>query len=132
MVGTPVASKTGERTRCPPGESTMSIPSKVTFRDFTSSPAVEEAIRERVAKLAQLFARISYCDVVVEAPHQHHRRGNCFRVRLAIGVPGKELVVAREPASDAHADVYVAIRDAFEAARRQVEHYTTELADRHR
>jgi ribosomal subunit interface protein len=108
----------------------MSVPSKITFRNFSSSAAVEEAITAQVEKLSQRYARLSYCDVVVEAPHRHHRRGNHFHVRIALGVPGKELVVADDHANAAHTDVYLAIRDAFEAARRQLEHYTTRLADR--
>jgi hypothetical protein len=37
-------------------------------------------------------------------------------------MPGRELVVSRDPAEhDAYEDVYVAIRDAFDAAKRQVE-----------
>jgi ribosome-associated translation inhibitor RaiA len=36
-------------------------------------------------------------------------------------VPGKELVVSRDPGDvHAHKDVYVAIRDAFDAAERQL------------
>ena len=108
----------------------MSVPSKITFRNMSSSPAVEEAIRERVSKLAQLYSRIAYCDVVIEAPHRHKSHGNHFKVRVALGVPGKELVVGRNPDDATHADVYLSIRDAFEAARRQLDHYTTELAAR--
>jgi hypothetical protein len=36
-------------------------------------------------------------------------------------VPGREIVVGREPANHAHDDMNVAIRDAFDAARRQLE-----------
>jgi ribosomal subunit interface protein len=106
----------------------MPVPLKVTFRNFSSSEAVEDAVRERVAKLAQLFSRIRHCDVMLEAPHRHRRRGNSFHVRIELGVPGKELVVARESADEAHSDIYVAIRDAFEAAGRQLEHYVAGLS----
>jgi cold shock CspA family protein len=60
--------------------------------------------------------------VAVETPHRHHHRGNLFHVRIDITVPGRELVVGRSPAAHhAHEDVYVAIRDAFRAAARQLE-----------
>ena len=41
-----------------------------------------------------------------------------------MAVPGSELVVNREPRKHAsHQDVYVAIRDAFGAARRKLQNY---------
>ncbi len=54
---------------------------------------------------------------MVEAPHRHHQHGVQFNVRIDITVPGGEVVVKREP----HTDIYVAIRDAFIAARRQLQ-----------
>ncbi len=64
------------------------------------------------------------CRVVVEAPHKHHHRGNIYHVRIDITVPDEELVVSRDPGQQqTHDDVYVAIRDAFKAARRQLEDY---------
>jgi len=60
------------------------------------------------------------CRVTVEAPHRHHRDGNEFRVRIDLSVPGRDVVVGRSPPHHAHTDVYVAIKDAFRAARREV------------
>lgn len=61
---------------------------------------------------------------MVEAQHRHHQAGNLYHARIDITVPGKELVVSREPHEHhSHADAYVAIRDAFNAARRQLESY---------
>jgi cold shock CspA family protein len=45
-------------------------------------------------------------------------------VRIDLTVPGKELVVARDPSLHlAHEDVLVAIRDSFDAARRELMDY---------
>jgi cold shock CspA family protein len=45
-------------------------------------------------------------------------------VRIDLTVPGQELVVSRDPAENqAHTDAYVAVRDAFDAAKRQLEKY---------
>ena len=45
-------------------------------------------------------------------------------MRIDITVPDEELVVSRDPAKHhAHEDVYVVIRDAFDAARRQLQDY---------
>jgi cold shock CspA family protein len=59
----------------------------------------------------------------VGMPHQHKHQGNLFNVRIDIGVPGNEIVVDR----DQHEDVYVALRDAFDAAKRQLEDYSRRL-----
>ena len=100
----------------------MEIPVDIAFRGMTTSPAVESFILEWVAKLESVYDRIERCDVVVEAPHRRRRRGNQYRVRVTMSVPGGQLVVSRDPGPDeSHQDVYVAVRDTFHAARRQLE-----------
>ena len=88
------------------------------------SPAVEDRLRERAEKLDHIFDRIIACRVVVEAPHRHSRKGKLYNVRIDLSVPGKEIVANRNrPHDHAHEDVYVAIRDAFDAITRQLEDY---------
>lgn len=95
---------------------------KIAFRGMKKSSAVESLIREWAAKLDGVYDRIGRCDVVVERPHRRHRRGNQVRVRIAMSVPGGQLVVSRDPGPDeAHEDVRVAVRDSFHTARRQLE-----------
>ncbi len=36
----------------------------------------------------QAYGRIHRCDVMIEQPHHHHRRGNPFHVRIELSVPG--------------------------------------------
>ena len=97
----------------------MKTPLQITFRDIEHSDALEAHIREKAEKLETFFEPIMSCRVVVEMPHQHKHQGKFFNVRIDIGVPGKEIVVNR----DKHEDVYVSLRDAFDAARRQLEDY---------
>jgi len=100
----------------------MQIPVQITFRDMEPSAAIEERVRERAAKLERFYDRITSCRVVVEEPHLHQHKGKLFHVRVDITVPGSELVANRSPGNDhGHEDVYVAIRDAFKAAERQLE-----------
>jgi cold shock CspA family protein/ribosome-associated translation inhibitor RaiA len=95
---------------------------QVTFKEMPPSPAVEARIREEAAELEQFSDRVVRCRVVVERPHRHQRHGNLYSVRIDLTVPGHEIVVAREPSQHhAYEDVYVAVRDAFEAARRQLQ-----------
>ena len=101
----------------------MQIPMQITIRDMENSEALETHIRQKAQKLDEFFNHIMSCRVVVEMPHKHHHQGKQFNVRIDIGVPGKEIVVNR----DKHEDVYVALRDAFDAARRQLEDYGRRL-----
>jgi len=100
----------------------MHSPVDITFRGMTPSAAVEAAIGKWTARLERLHGHIQRCDVVVEEPHRHQRQGRQFHVRITLAVPGGELVVSQDPGRDeAHEDVYIAVRDAFQAARRQLE-----------
>ena len=102
----------------------MQLPVQISFRGMEPSNAVEAKIRERAAKLDRFYDRITGCRVVVESPHRHHHQGKLFHVRVDLTVPGGELAVSREPAEHhAHEDVFVAIRDAFDAVQRQLEGY---------
>jgi ribosome-associated translation inhibitor RaiA len=124
----------------------MQHPLQITFRHMEVSPAVEARIREEVGALEHFFDRITSCRVVIEAPHRHQRRGRGFHIAIDLRVPGSEIVVNHEPSSHAtlagggteksekhlefhpdHKDVQVAIRDAFAAARRQLEDYARVL-----
>jgi ribosomal subunit interface protein len=103
----------------------MKLPLEITFRNMEPSAALEENVREHAGKLDQFYDRIMSCHVVVEKDHKHHHQGNLYHVRIDLTVPGKELVVSREPEKNhAHEDVYVAVRDAFRAMRRQLEDHT--------
>lgn len=100
----------------------MDIEPQIRFRGMEPSPSVEEVIRERIDRLARFHGRITSCAVVIEAPHRHRHKGGIYRVQVDITVPGKEIVTGREQEENhAHEDVYVAIRDSFNAAQRQLE-----------
>lgn len=102
----------------------MKLPLRIGFRNMDTSPAVEAAIRERAGRLDRFFDRIIGCRVTVEAPHKHQRKGKLYAVTIDLTVPGDEIVVNHtSPRSHAHEDVYVAIRDAFNAATRLLEEH---------
>lgn len=102
----------------------IEIPLQVTFRDMPLSKAIEANIRGKATKLGSFYDRILSCRVVIETPHRHRSKGKLYHVRIDMTVPGSELVVNREPSKHAsHQDVYVAIRDAFSAARRKLQDY---------
>jgi len=97
---------------------------RIAFRNMDVSEALEQRIRTRVAELDQLCDRITACDVVVEVHHRHKSQGRTFHVRVDLALPGRTIVVRREPETNhAHEDAHVAVRDAFDSARRQLEDY---------
>jgi cold shock CspA family protein/ribosome-associated translation inhibitor RaiA len=100
----------------------MEFPLDITFRDMESSPAIEASVRRWAEKLARVYDRIVRCHVIIERPHQHQRQGQLLRVAVTLSVPGPDIVVSRNTGRlGAHEDLHVAIRDAFLAARRQLE-----------
>lgn len=97
---------------------------EITFRGMDPSLSAEMSARRWIERLRRVFADITSCHVVVEMPHRHHERHNAFHVRIELAVPGGVLAVTHDPGDlAAHDDVYVAISDAFRAARRQLQHY---------
>ena len=132
--------------RHPEDDETMKIPLQITYRRMAGTPAIEENIREKAAKLETIYDGIMSCRVAVEAPHRHHHKGKAYVVRIDLTVPGGELVINREPKRlvpkkrtaggepdkdfaerhepskhAAHEDLYVAVRDAFNAAGRKLQ-----------
>jgi ribosomal subunit interface protein len=99
----------------------MHIPLQITFRDMERSDAVEKAIREKTEKLEQ-FSEIMSCRVVVQMINKHQHKGTMYHISADITVPGGGIVVSRDHGIDhSHEDIYVAIRDCFNAARRQLQ-----------
>jgi cold shock CspA family protein/ribosome-associated translation inhibitor RaiA len=101
---------------------------------------VEARVREEAEKLSEFYDSIMGLRVMIEIPHQHRRQGKRFHIRIDLTVPGGEIVVKQEPSlresvqlterrkkeleiAAPHKDIYVAIRDTFKAARRQLQDY---------
>ena len=100
----------------------MQVPLQITIRNMQHSDALEAHIRDKVAKLAEFHPRITSCRVTVEESGKHHHQGRQFQVHIDVRVPQREVVATR----DQHEDVYVALRDAFDATKRQLEEVVRE------
>lgn len=102
----------------------MILPLQITFRHMPPSPALEARIRTLAAKLDRFSAHIMRCHVIVEPPAHHKHQGSLYDFRIDITLPDGEIAIAHaHPADHAHEDPYVALRDAFLAARRKLEDY---------
>jgi ribosomal subunit interface protein len=100
----------------------MKLPLQISFRGMESSPALERRIREKVQKLERFHDRLMSCRVVVEARTRRQRKGKLYQVRIDLKAPKFEIAVGHTGRRDqAHEDIYVALRDAFNAAGRQLE-----------
>jgi len=112
----------------------MSLPVDITFRGMDSSEFVARNIREHAEKLSQIVTDLTGFRVVVEAPSQHHNHGQPFHVRLEVHIPGEDIVIDRDPGRPmpSHEDVYIAINDAFHAARRRLEEHVRKRREERR
>jgi len=93
---------------------------QIHFLDMTPSPAVETRIQKWADRLTRYCGDIQNCQVWIESPHGHHRKGELYGVRIRLTVPGEEIAVDLQPSEE---DVHLSIRKAFDAARRKVQDY---------
>ena len=99
------------------------FPYQIDFPDSEVSEGVTRRVEKHLEKLNGHYNRITNARVVVRIPHQHRRR-RFYHIRVQLEIPGKTLVVDREPEKDyAHSDVYVSVRDAFDKITRQLDEY---------
>jgi ribosome-associated translation inhibitor RaiA len=108
----------------------VSTKTDVTFRNMEASDALATRIREHAAKLEHFYDGITRCEVVVELPHRHHSHGRAFHVRVELhcNAPGAPIIVSRDPGVAAsHEDPYIAVRDAFATATRQLHSFVERL-----
>ena len=110
----------------------MDTPVEIHFHGLEKSDAIEQRVREKVAKLKRHFDRMTHCRVVLEAPHRNPAKAKVYQVKIEIGVPGQNALVISHDREGAHAqdDLGLAVRDAFEAAVRRIDEVSAKLASR--
>lgn len=94
---------------------------QVVFRGIDHSPAVEEAVHKRAEKLSRFSDEIQSLRVTLESPHNNHHKGKVYHVGVEALIPNHDIVVSHEQHDKhEHEDIYVAIRDAFNAVERRL------------
>jgi ribosomal subunit interface protein len=106
----------------------MKLPLQITFKNVDSTEAIESSIRRHAERLDRFFSRIMRCHVVVSSPQRRHRKGKLYCVGIHLTIPQHEIAVNRAPGLDhAYEDIEVAIREAFNAAARQLEEHARRM-----
>ncbi|HHP7231403.1 MAG TPA: HPF/RaiA family ribosome-associated protein [Xenococcaceae cyanobacterium] len=106
----------------------MQIPPEITYRNIDKTAALDALIQEKIAKLEKFCDYINSCRVIVEKAHEHPNSGSPYKVSIDLTIPhGRELAVNYNPdVGKQYPPLEAVIRDAFEAARRQVVGLTKE------
>lgn len=99
----------------------MQVPLEISYHGVDHSDWSEAYIRERAAHLERFCDNIISCRVVVERPHQHHRQGNRYRVRVEVKIPpNKDLIADKEMTEERYTELRTVIRSAFDVMERQL------------
>ena len=94
---------------------------EIVFHGIDQSDAVEKIIKKKVHKLESYSDKIKSCRVVVDKPHNHHNKGTIYHVSLDVTLPDSNISIHNDQHDKhSHEDVYVAIRDAFDVAKRKL------------
>ena len=102
----------------------MTFPLQITYRHMPPSRFFDNRIHELARRFEKFSSRIAHCHVVIERPHQSNTNGSVFDVSISLSVPGCVIVVKRSHSADPkHIDAYVALRDAFNTAKRRLQEY---------
>jgi ribosome-associated translation inhibitor RaiA len=110
----------------------MDTPVEILFHGIDKSEAVEQRVREKVAKLAKHFGRLTRCRVVLEAPHRSPQKPKVYQIKIELGMPGRRPIVVSHEREGSHAgeELNLALRDAFEAALRRVDGMRSKIGQR--
>ena len=100
----------------------MDVPLEVVLKNVEHKKRIEEVIAEKVAKLEQVYDHITSCHVLVEQNPTHQKSKHSYHIRIDVCLPpSHEIVVKRDSGRNSHEDIAKVLREAFVAARRQVE-----------
>jgi ribosome-associated translation inhibitor RaiA len=110
----------------------MNTPIEVHFHGIDKSEAVEERVRDKVAKLEKHFGRMTRCRVVLEAPHRSPAKPKVYQIKIEMSLPSRRPIVVTHEREGSHAseELGLAIRDAFEAALRKLDGVSSRMSER--
>jgi ribosome-associated translation inhibitor RaiA len=110
----------------------MNATVEVHFHGIEKSAAMEQRVREKVAKLEKHFSRMTSCRVAIEAPQRTPEKPKVYQIKIEIGVPRRASIVVSHERKGSHAssELPLAIRDAFDTALRTVDAMSARIGQR--
>ena len=94
---------------------------QIVYHNIDQTEAISDAVQKRIEKLERYCDQIINGRVVLDCPHNNHHKGKVYSVGVEIHTPALEVRVNQDQHDNhAHEDLYVAIRDAFNVAERQL------------
>jgi cold shock CspA family protein/ribosome-associated translation inhibitor RaiA len=100
----------------------MDTAPQIVFEHMEPSDSLRALVMEELTKLEE-FGRIVAARVAISPPPHSHRRNHLYSTKIRLTLPaGHEVAVSHDPDSNRHTeDATTSVRDAFDAARRQVQ-----------
>jgi ribosome-associated translation inhibitor RaiA len=107
---------------------------EVHFHGIEKSEAIEQRVRDKVAKLEKLSGRMTSCRVVLEATQRSALKPKVYCIKIEIGVPRQRPIVIRHERVGSHAseELTLALREAFEVASRKLDGLASKRGQRSR
>jgi putative sigma-54 modulation protein len=100
----------------------MQQPLTMTFRHMDHSGALEDRARKLGSRLQRFSERIIRCHMTLEGPDHLRGIGASYVVKIDLTVPGAQIHADSLHVDGAgHQDIYLALRDAFNNAKRQLQ-----------
>jgi len=94
----------------------------LSFRHIERSGALEDRARTLGARLARFSERITRCHMTLEGPGNGDEGGPGYWVKIDLAVPGAQIHAdSLHVDGTGHKDIYLALRDAFNSAKRQLQ-----------
>lgn len=94
----------------------MQIKIKATKMELT--PAIEQAVNEKMLSLTKYFNNIIEADVEVGITTHHHQKGDIFRAEVNLSVPKK--IIRAEAETD---DLYKSITEVKDTLKTELKKY---------
>lgn len=103
----------------------MLMPINVTFQGMLPSAALRASIEHHAERLERVAPHLQTCCATVRRNEGCQQRpGNQYLVRVRVTLPGGEFEAGHTPVPDhSHDNPYIAVRDTFNALRRQLEDF---------
>ena len=94
----------------------------ITFRHIDHSGALEDRARKLGSRLGRFSERIMHCHMTLVGPGNRRDGGAPYIVKIDLTVPGAQIHADSLHIDGAgHKDIYLALRDAFNNAKRQLQ-----------